>query len=34
MILAHNQEYIDDADQQIELQTGDELAVIPPISGG
>lgn len=31
-ILAHNEDYIETGD--ITLRTGDELAVIPPISGG
>ena len=33
MVLAVNQEYID-KEQVIHLKTGDEVAIIPPISGG
>lgn len=33
VVLSHNQEYCE-PDQQISLSPGDELAVIPPISGG
>ncbi|XP_034487839.1 molybdopterin synthase sulfur carrier subunit [Drosophila innubila] len=34
LILAHNENYIDNLDEEIHLQQGDEIAVIPPISGG
>ena len=33
-VLAHNQEYVDDLEAQIVLSAGDEVAIIPPISGG
>lgn len=33
IILSLNEEYIDD-NQQLTLREGDEVAVIPPISGG
>lgn len=33
IILARNQEYCD-TDSTIELKIGDEIAVIPPLSGG
>ncbi|XP_043071697.1 molybdopterin synthase sulfur carrier subunit [Drosophila grimshawi] len=34
LILAHNETYIEDLNAEIILQQGDEIAVIPPISGG
>jgi molybdopterin converting factor subunit 1 len=35
LLLAHNQEYLDLQDlQSLHFQPGDELAIIPPISGG
>ncbi len=34
VILAHNQEYLDIGNIPVTLSAGDELAVIPPISGG
>ena len=35
VILAHNLEYIDVAgDEPVEIKEGDEIAVIPPVSGG
>ncbi len=34
MILAVNQEYIETKEEQIDLCAGDEIALIPPISGG
>ena len=33
IILAHNLEYVE-GDQTVRLRTGDEIAVIPPVSGG
>jgi molybdopterin converting factor small subunit len=33
-ILAVNQEYVSEEETSIFLQPGDEVAVIPPISGG
>ncbi|KAH8295271.1 hypothetical protein KR018_009453 [Drosophila ironensis] len=34
LILAHNETYIENLDDKILLKSGDELAVIPPLSGG
>ena len=34
IVLAVNQEYIDTGDIPLTFNTGDEVAVIPPISGG
>lgn len=34
IILAHNENYIDDLEAQLHLRAGDEIGVIPPISGG
>ncbi|XP_058129604.1 molybdopterin synthase sulfur carrier subunit [Anopheles ziemanni] len=34
VILAHNEQYCDDLGETIRIRNGDELAVIPPISGG
>lgn len=34
VILAVRQEYVELGDQQLLLQPGDEIAIIPPISGG
>ncbi|KAH8312499.1 hypothetical protein KR044_011036 [Drosophila immigrans] len=34
IILAHNENYIENLDEEIHLEQGDEIAVIPPISGG
>ncbi|XP_050100091.1 molybdopterin synthase sulfur carrier subunit [Anopheles aquasalis] len=34
LILAHNEQYCDDLSETIRIHNGDELAVIPPISGG
>ena len=33
-VLALNQEYIDNKEEIVTLQAGDEIAVIPPLSGG
>lgn len=33
-LIALNSDYCEDADTPIQLKAGDELAVIPPISGG
>lgn len=34
VILAVRQEYVELGEQQLLLQPGDEIAIIPPISGG
>ena len=35
VILAHNLEYVDlEGDAPVEIKEGDEIAVIPPVSGG
>ncbi|KAH8382800.1 hypothetical protein KR009_005316 [Drosophila setifemur] len=34
LILAHNETYIEDLSDKILFKEGDELAVIPPLSGG
>ncbi|ALC47928.1 CG42503 [Drosophila busckii] len=34
LIIAHNETYIENLDVEIHLHQGDEIAVIPPISGG
>lgn len=34
VIFAVRQEYVELGDQQLLLQPGDEVAIIPPISGG
>ncbi|KAH8417119.1 hypothetical protein KR222_003679 [Zaprionus bogoriensis] len=34
LILAHNENYIDNLQAEIHLKQGDEIGVIPPISGG
>lgn len=34
IILAHNENYIDDLEAELHLRAGDEIGVIPPISGG
>ncbi|KAH8256382.1 hypothetical protein KR032_005756 [Drosophila birchii] len=34
LILAHNETYIENLSDQIHFKDGDELAVIPPLSGG
>ena len=33
-IIAHNEEYKDDEAEVLTLNSGDEIAIIPPISGG
>ncbi|XP_028829373.1 molybdopterin synthase sulfur carrier subunit isoform X2 [Denticeps clupeoides] len=33
-VLAVRQEYVDPGDQRVQLSGGDEVAVIPPLSGG
>jgi len=34
LIIALNQNYIDNLDETLSLKEGDEIALIPPISGG
>lgn len=34
LILAINESYCDNLNSELQLQEGDEIAVIPPISGG
>lgn len=34
LILAVNEEYCDDLQTELQLKEGDEIAIIPPISGG
>lgn len=34
IILAHNQEYKEDHSEVVQLRERDEIAIIPPISGG
>uniref|UniRef100_U6CNJ7 Molybdopterin synthase sulfur carrier subunit n=1 Tax=Neovison vison TaxID=452646 RepID=U6CNJ7_NEOVI len=34
VIFAVRQEYVELGDQLLQLQSGDEIAIIPPISGG
>ena len=34
VILAINEQYCDDLSERLQLKEGDEVAVIPPISGG
>ncbi|XP_055633914.1 molybdopterin synthase sulfur carrier subunit [Toxorhynchites rutilus septentrionalis] len=34
VIIAHNEEYCEDLDALVDLEDGDEIAVIPPIAGG
>lgn len=34
VILAVNEEYCDDLSNFVKLKTGDEIAIIPPLSGG
>lgn len=34
IILAINEEYCDDLNKKVVLKSGDELAIIPPLSGG
>ncbi|XP_022219388.1 molybdopterin synthase sulfur carrier subunit [Drosophila obscura] len=34
LIIAHNESYIENLNESIILKDGDELAVIPPLSGG
>ncbi|XP_029410982.1 molybdopterin synthase sulfur carrier subunit [Nannospalax galili] len=34
VIFAVHQEYVELGDQQLLLQSGDEIAIIPPVSGG
>lgn len=34
LILAINENYCDNTDDILKLKTGDEIAIIPPISGG
>lgn len=33
-VLSVNEEYIEETEEEISLSQGDEIAVIPPISGG
>ena len=34
LILAINEDYCDDLQTELQLKEGDEIAIIPPISGG
>ncbi|XP_017005295.2 molybdopterin synthase sulfur carrier subunit [Drosophila takahashii] len=34
LILAHNESYIENLSERILFKEGDELAIIPPLSGG
>lgn len=34
LILAHNETYIENLSDKIHFKEGDELAIIPPLSGG
>lgn len=34
IILAHNENYIDNLEAKLHLRAGDEIGIIPPISGG
>ena len=34
VVIAHNQEYIENWEEVLRFNNGDEIAIIPPISGG